>query len=157
MRAVASITSRFNGCMEPALGVGLPPACENAEAHSLAVHRKCDRIETKEIISNVCKSNSARARPPDFYQRPHSSFIVRARTSSSNAATYRSKLSLFFFAFFPIFASLYLILWIRPDTCAYMRVPSRSYADLIHLAQAPRSAYGASTLLSLQIPTLDYL
>ena len=117
--------------MEPALKVGLAPACERAETHSLCQFiGKCDRISRQETISNIYKSNSTRARPPAFYQGPHSSFIVRIHMSW-NAPTYQSKLSLFFFAFFPTFATPpYLIFVIRSDICAYMRVPSRSDATL---------------------------
>ena len=60
---------------------------------------------------------------------------------SWNAPTYRSKLSLFCFVFFPIFASPpYLIFVIRPDICAYMHVPSRSDAAHPHLTQEEYTA-----------------
>ena len=138
---MASTTVRCDGCIEPAVMVGLPPACVDAETHSLCRFiGTCDRISRQEIISNIYKSCITRARTPSSYQRPHSSFIVRAPTSW-NAPAYRSKLSPFCFVFFPIFASPpYLIFVIRPDICAYMHVPSRSDAAHPHLTQEEYTA-----------------
>ena len=103
--------------------VGLPPACVNAETHALCRFiGTCDRISRQEIISNIYKSCITRARTASSYQRPHSSFIVRAPTSW-NAPTYRSKLSPFCLVFFPIFASppylIFVLGLIYAHICVY--------------------------------------
>src|SRR6266702_5383688 len=88
--------------MESARRVGLPPAYEDADIDAL-----CQLIGTfgpiptkKEIIINLCTTNSAHARPPDFHQRPYPAFTVRVLLSFLSMPTHRSDLTLFFFSFF---------------------------------------------------------
>ena len=148
---VASISARFNGCMEPALRVGLPPACENVETHSLwqfivsatGFRDKRNQMSTSQTAVELDRQILSTTAFLFHCACPHV-LLECPHISIKNFPV--------FLCFLPNFR--YLILKIRPDTHAYMRVPSRSYAAIVHLAQVPGRAYDASTL---QIPTLDYL